>query len=216
MLLVFSVWLRQLSIIFNAQLLRPEVGYTLIWHTLDIHLIIYIYNPLFITDTRVVDRDQSVPLKLMMLLSLSHSTVGAMSGFLDGIRCGDCECNVDWGERRNTIASVAAGVLVWTLIFKSPWIPSTDFFFTLKLCISIFCHWISVFTFSKSNLHLYLLLYSQMLCSEPNLRPIRSCFSGHVTLATALRRQHKREAPYCQLRYAGVPVYSRSFNNVML
>lgn len=35
-----------------------------------------------------------------------------MSGFLDGIRCGDCECNVDWGERRNTIASVAAGVLV--------------------------------------------------------------------------------------------------------
>uniref|UniRef100_A0AAY5L0W0 Transmembrane protein 50A n=1 Tax=Esox lucius TaxID=8010 RepID=A0AAY5L0W0_ESOLU len=37
-----------------------------------------------------------------------------MSGFLDGIRCGDCECNVDWGERRNTIASVAAGVLFFT------------------------------------------------------------------------------------------------------
>lgn len=35
-----------------------------------------------------------------------------MSGFLDGIRCGDCECNVDWGEKRNTIASIAAGVLV--------------------------------------------------------------------------------------------------------
>lgn len=39
-----------------------------------------------------------------------------MSGFLDGIRCGDCECNVDWGERRNTIASIAAGVLVFPLI----------------------------------------------------------------------------------------------------
>uniref|UniRef100_A0A8C5H0L0 Transmembrane protein 50A n=1 Tax=Gouania willdenowi TaxID=441366 RepID=A0A8C5H0L0_GOUWI len=38
----------------------------------------------------------------------------SMSGFLDGIRCGDCECNVDWGERRNTIASVAAGVLFFT------------------------------------------------------------------------------------------------------
>ncbi|XP_029982032.1 transmembrane protein 50A isoform X1 [Sphaeramia orbicularis] len=37
-----------------------------------------------------------------------------MSGFLDGIRCGDCECNVDWGERRNTIASIAAGVLFFT------------------------------------------------------------------------------------------------------
>lgn len=37
-----------------------------------------------------------------------------MSGFLDGIRCGDCECNVDWGERRNSIASVAAGVLVFS------------------------------------------------------------------------------------------------------
>ncbi|XP_067278027.1 transmembrane protein 50A [Pseudorasbora parva] len=37
-----------------------------------------------------------------------------MSGFLDGIRCGDCECNVDWGEKRNTIASIAAGVLFFT------------------------------------------------------------------------------------------------------
>uniref|UniRef100_A0A4W5MQ67 Transmembrane protein 50A n=1 Tax=Hucho hucho TaxID=62062 RepID=A0A4W5MQ67_9TELE len=37
-----------------------------------------------------------------------------MSGFLDSIRCGDCECNVDWGERRNTIASIAAGVLFFT------------------------------------------------------------------------------------------------------
>uniref|UniRef100_A0A8C2WN94 Transmembrane protein 50A n=1 Tax=Cyclopterus lumpus TaxID=8103 RepID=A0A8C2WN94_CYCLU len=44
-----------------------------------------------------------------------HPTEAAvMSGFLDGIRCGDCECNVDWGERRNTIASVAAGVLFFT------------------------------------------------------------------------------------------------------
>nr|XP_057946537.1 transmembrane protein 50A isoform X1 [Doryrhamphus excisus]XP_057946538.1 transmembrane protein 50A isoform X1 [Doryrhamphus excisus] len=37
-----------------------------------------------------------------------------MSGFLDGIRCGDCECSVDWGEKRNSIASIAAGVLFFT------------------------------------------------------------------------------------------------------
>nr|ACO07457.1 Transmembrane protein 50A [Oncorhynchus mykiss] len=37
-----------------------------------------------------------------------------MSGFLDSVRCGDCECNVDWGERRNTMASIAAGVLFFT------------------------------------------------------------------------------------------------------
>lgn len=32
-----------------------------------------------------------------------------MSGFLETMRCSEC---VDWGEKRNTIASVAAGVLV--------------------------------------------------------------------------------------------------------
>ena len=32
-----------------------------------------------------------------------------MSGFLESLRCSEC---VDWGEKRNTIASVAAGVLV--------------------------------------------------------------------------------------------------------
>ncbi|XP_054651821.1 transmembrane protein 50A isoform X4 [Dunckerocampus dactyliophorus] len=37
-----------------------------------------------------------------------------MSGFLDRIRCGDCECSVDWSERRNTVASIAAGVLFFT------------------------------------------------------------------------------------------------------
>ncbi|XP_023849608.2 transmembrane protein 50A [Salvelinus sp. IW2-2015] len=37
-----------------------------------------------------------------------------MSGFLDSIQCGECECNVDWGERRNTMASIAAGVLFFT------------------------------------------------------------------------------------------------------
>ncbi|XP_043916026.1 transmembrane protein 50A isoform X2 [Protopterus annectens] len=36
-----------------------------------------------------------------------------MSGFLDSIRCPECEC-FDWGEKRNTIASVAAGVLFFT------------------------------------------------------------------------------------------------------
>ncbi|XP_005993971.1 transmembrane protein 50A [Latimeria chalumnae] len=36
-----------------------------------------------------------------------------MSGFLDSIRCPECEC-VDWGEKRNTIASISAGVLFFT------------------------------------------------------------------------------------------------------
>lgn len=32
-----------------------------------------------------------------------------MSGFLEGFRCSEC---IDWGEKRNTIASITAGVLV--------------------------------------------------------------------------------------------------------
>uniref|UniRef100_A0A3B4EW89 Transmembrane protein 50A n=1 Tax=Pundamilia nyererei TaxID=303518 RepID=A0A3B4EW89_9CICH len=55
-----------------------------------------------------------------------------MSGFLDGIRCGDCECNVDWGERRNTIASIAAGVLFftgwWIIIDAAVKYPAQDEF----------------------------------------------------------------------------------------
>uniref|UniRef100_A0A2K5KVP7 Transmembrane protein 50A n=1 Tax=Cercocebus atys TaxID=9531 RepID=A0A2K5KVP7_CERAT len=34
-----------------------------------------------------------------------------MSGFLEGLRCSEC---IDWGEKRNTIASIAAGVLFFT------------------------------------------------------------------------------------------------------
>lgn len=34
-----------------------------------------------------------------------------MAGFLDNFRWPECEC-VDWGERRNAVASVAAGLLV--------------------------------------------------------------------------------------------------------
>ncbi|NXT12749.1 TM50A protein, partial [Prunella fulvescens] len=34
-----------------------------------------------------------------------------MSGFLESLRCSEC---VDWAEKRNTIASVAAGVLFFT------------------------------------------------------------------------------------------------------
>ncbi|NXB69753.1 TM50A protein, partial [Donacobius atricapilla] len=34
-----------------------------------------------------------------------------MSGVLESLRCSEC---VDWGEKRNTIASVAAGVLFFT------------------------------------------------------------------------------------------------------
>ncbi|TKC44152.1 hypothetical protein EI555_017405, partial [Monodon monoceros] len=32
-----------------------------------------------------------------------------MSGFLEGLRCSEC---IDWGEKRNTIASIAAGILI--------------------------------------------------------------------------------------------------------
>eukprot|EP00079_Xenopus_tropicalis_P032769 XP_017946540.1 PREDICTED: transmembrane protein 50A isoform X2 [Xenopus tropicalis] len=34
-----------------------------------------------------------------------------MSGFFDNLRCSEC---IDWGEKRNTVASVAAGVLFFT------------------------------------------------------------------------------------------------------
>lgn len=34
-----------------------------------------------------------------------------MAGFLDNFRWPECEC-IDWGEKRNAVASVAAGVLV--------------------------------------------------------------------------------------------------------
>lgn len=34
-----------------------------------------------------------------------------MAGFLDNFRWPECEC-IDWGERRNTVASVVAGILV--------------------------------------------------------------------------------------------------------
>lgn len=34
-----------------------------------------------------------------------------MAGFLDNFRWPEWEC-IDWGERRNAVASVAAGVLV--------------------------------------------------------------------------------------------------------
>ncbi|XP_041857194.1 transmembrane protein 50B [Melanotaenia boesemani] len=36
-----------------------------------------------------------------------------MAGFLDNFRWPECEC-IDWGERRNAVASVVAGVLFFT------------------------------------------------------------------------------------------------------
>ncbi|XP_016315174.1 transmembrane protein 50A-like isoform X1 [Sinocyclocheilus anshuiensis] len=53
-------------------------------------------------------------LKRSIYFSEGSGQIRSMSGFLDGIRCGDCECNVDWGEKRNTLASIAAGVLFFT------------------------------------------------------------------------------------------------------
>lgn len=40
-----------------------------------------------------------------------------MSGFLESLRCSEC---VDWGEKRNTIASIAAGVLVCAAFSAEP------------------------------------------------------------------------------------------------
>ncbi|XP_059132891.1 transmembrane protein 50B isoform X2 [Peromyscus eremicus] len=36
-----------------------------------------------------------------------------MAGFLDNFRWPECEC-IDWSERRNTVASVVAGILFFT------------------------------------------------------------------------------------------------------
>uniref|UniRef100_A0A8C2N825 Transmembrane protein 50B n=1 Tax=Capra hircus TaxID=9925 RepID=A0A8C2N825_CAPHI len=36
-----------------------------------------------------------------------------MAGFLDNLRWPECEC-IDWSERRNAVASVAAGILFFT------------------------------------------------------------------------------------------------------
>ncbi|XP_078030394.1 transmembrane protein 50B-like isoform X2 [Epinephelus lanceolatus] len=36
-----------------------------------------------------------------------------MAGFLDNFRWPDCEC-IDWGERRNAVASIVSGVLFFT------------------------------------------------------------------------------------------------------
>lgn len=55
-----------------------------------------------------------------------------MAGFLDNFRWPECEC-IDWGERRNAVASVAAGVLVsesrgW-IIFKFSFIHKLHYVF---------------------------------------------------------------------------------------
>uniref|UniRef100_A0A8C6TP74 Transmembrane protein 50B n=1 Tax=Neogobius melanostomus TaxID=47308 RepID=A0A8C6TP74_9GOBI len=50
-----------------------------------------------------------------------------MAGFLDNFRWPECEC-MDWGERRNTVASVGAGVLFfsgwWIMIDAAVTYPS--------------------------------------------------------------------------------------------
>lgn len=52
-----------------------------------------------------------------------------MSGFLEGSRCSEC---MDWGEKRNTIASIAAGVLFftgwWIIIDAAVMYPRMDQF----------------------------------------------------------------------------------------
>lgn len=55
-----------------------------------------------------------------------------MSGFLENVRCSEC---VDWGEKRNTIASIAAGVLVcmfnFYLYINMPYITSGTLHFDM-------------------------------------------------------------------------------------
>ncbi|XP_045155110.1 transmembrane protein 50A isoform X1 [Echinops telfairi] len=52
-----------------------------------------------------------------------------MSGILEGLRCSEC---IDWGEKRNTIASIAAGVLFftgwWIIIDAAVIYPTMDEF----------------------------------------------------------------------------------------
>ncbi|XP_058041170.1 transmembrane protein 50B isoform X1 [Ahaetulla prasina] len=43
-----------------------------------------------------------------------------MAGFLDNFRWPECEC-IDWGERRNTVASVVAGILQNTESSHASW-----------------------------------------------------------------------------------------------
>ncbi|XP_066494789.1 transmembrane protein 50A [Tiliqua scincoides] len=59
-----------------------------------------------------------------------------MSGFLENMRCSEC---VDWGEKRNTIASIAAGVLFftgwWIIIDAAVKYPkSSDFNHSYHVC----------------------------------------------------------------------------------
>ncbi|KAL0985549.1 hypothetical protein UPYG_G00158480 [Umbra pygmaea] len=52
-----------------------------------------------------------------------------MAGFLDNIRMPECEC-VDWGERRNTVASIVAGVFFfsgwWVMIDAAVTYPNQE------------------------------------------------------------------------------------------
>ena len=57
-----------------------------------------------------------------------------MSGFLEGLRCSEC---IDWGEKRNTIASIAAGVLVSGVVFRAI-ILLMCLFLCFKVCTMYF------------------------------------------------------------------------------
>lgn len=71
----------------------------------------------------IESKHKGVDIRAVVLFPLRSFLPTVMSGFLDGIRCGDCDCAVDWGERRNTIASIAAGVLVFNI---SPFMYQLD------------------------------------------------------------------------------------------
>lgn len=101
------------SIIFTVKRLRTKVWVVLLdgkeLTLASIHWLVYVKNTYVVVLT---DCYCTVVISFYPLLNPTPFPV--MSGFLDGIRCGDCECSVDWGERRNAIASIAAGVLVWS------------------------------------------------------------------------------------------------------
>lgn len=72
-----------------------------------------------------------------------------MSGFLEGARCSEC---MDWGEKRNTIASVAAGILVsileaWPSLCWSVCVDLSDCVRTLKCILKKTDHRISLVMF---------------------------------------------------------------------
>ncbi|KAG9331085.1 hypothetical protein JZ751_020283 [Albula glossodonta] len=94
-----------------------------------------------------------------------------MAGFLDNCRWPECEC-IDWGERRNTAASIVAGVLFftgwWIMIDAAVCYPS-------QAEMNHAFHTCGVFS--------TLAFFIEGICAgsgEPAVRPINAVSNGQV------------------------------------